>query len=42
MISERRYIVADLNWERLNIIRLIYLREYCIRLRWQEDMKVFR
>ena len=42
MASERRYMVADLDWERSGIIRLIYLREYCIRLRWWEDIKVFR
>ena len=42
MASERRYIVADLNWERPGITRLIHLREYCIRLRWQEDIEVFR
>ncbi len=42
MASERRYMVADSDWERLDIIRLIHLREYCIRLRQWEDIKVFR
>jgi len=42
MVSERRYIVADLNWERSGITRSIYSREYCIRLRQQEDIEVFR
>ncbi len=42
MASERRYIVADLDWERPGITRLIHLREYCIRLRQQEDTEVFR
>ena len=42
MASERRYMVADSDWERLSIIRSIYLREYCIRLRQWEDTEVFR
>ncbi len=42
MASERRYIVADSDWERSDIIRLIYSREYCIRLRQWEDTEVFR
>ncbi len=42
MASKRRYIVADLDWERPGIIRLIHSREYYIRLRQQEDTEVFR
>ncbi len=42
MVSERRYIVADSDWERSGITRLIHSRKYCIKLRQQEDTEVFR
>ena len=42
MASERRYMVADPDWERSGITRSIHSREYCIRLGQQEDTKVFR
>jgi len=35
-------MIADSDQKRSDVIRLICLREYCIRLRLQKDAEVFR